>query len=460
MLISGGQLVTKSPTWGEAAMSQTRFPGWSSVSLLGYQASYAHLYRSHNWVFTVVNKRAKATARLPLKVYDRNDQDRPEADNDYFRLLRRPNPRMSPVTYWLWVSSMFDIYGEAIVVKVRDSSRQVRELWPLHPALVDVEERDGRRWYVRRDRDGLRWSEDDVIHHRTFNPLSTFRGFSPLEPLRQTLLNEDAARRATAAFWRNGARPGFALSHPGVLSDGAGRRLKAQFDAISAGVDNTGSTVVLEEGMKPEQLSLTAEEAQYIETRKLNREEVCAAYDMPPTAVGILDHATYSNITEQLRSVYRDTLAPHLKGFEADLEMQLRPDFGDGFYAEFLMDEVLRGDFETRTQAWATAIQTGQATSAEARRAENRPFIDGSDQLMVNAAMVPITQAGQPAVPATAVRTVMGRLSRVKTLDDIDADTLVAGLNGSGDLVRSVLAEARAAGDDVVGLRERIKELT
>jgi HK97 family phage portal protein len=104
--------------------------------------------------------------------------------------------------------------------------------------------------------------------------------------------------------------------------------------------------------MTPQKLSLSAEEAQYIETRKLNREEVCAVYDVPPPVVHILDRATFSNITEQMRSMYRDTMAPRLGLYESVLDTQLRPDFdprGD-LYAEFLMDEVLRGSFEQRAR--------------------------------------------------------------------------------------------------------------
>src|SRR5206468_4129004 len=154
-----------------------------------------------------------------------------------------------------------------------------------------------------------------------------------------------------------------------------------------------GSTVVLEEGMTPNKLSLSAEEAQYIETRKLNREEVCAAYDVPPPVVHILDRATFSNITEQMRSMYRDTMAPRLGLYESVLDAQLRPDFdprGD-LYAEFLMDEVLRGDFEQRAAAYETMTRIGGMTPAEVRRAENLPYLgDVTDQLYVNAATVPL----------------------------------------------------------------------
>jgi phage portal protein BeeE len=101
----------------------------------------------------------------------------------------------------------------------------------------------------------IEWPASEVVHFRSYNPDDQVRGLSRLEPLRATLLNEDAARRATTAFWNKGARPGMALTHPANLSQPAMERLKAQFDAVAAGADNTGSTVVLEEGMVPNKLS-------------------------------------------------------------------------------------------------------------------------------------------------------------------------------------------------------------
>jgi hypothetical protein len=153
---------------------------------------------------------------------------------------------------------------------------------------------------------------------------------------------------------------------------------------VHSGVDNWAKSVILEEGLTPTILQMKADELQFIEGRKLNREECCAAYDMPPPAVHILDRATFSNITEQFRSLYRDTMAPRLGMYESTLQHQLAIDFAfEGpVYAEFLLDEVLRGDFEQRAAAVAQAIQTGQLMPSEAREMDNRPFVEGSDRLL------------------------------------------------------------------------------
>lgn len=513
MFQSNGVIV-KSPTVIWSGPPSAWGNSWPATLQLGHRwASYSEIYRRQHWVRTCVDKRASLLSRLPLKVYEHDDQNRPEArGHPYAVLLNRPNIRHGRVFFWAWMESTYDIFGETFAGKIRDAGGRPVQLVPLHPSSMrEVGERDGRvLWDF--DNGKVRISnipDEDLLHLRTYNPDSFTRGLSKLESLRSTLENEDAALRSQSSFWRRGARPGVALSHPGQLSKPAADRLKLQWDAIAAGADNTGTTVVLEEGMKPEVMQISASEAQYIDGRKLNREEVVAGYDMPPPAVHILDHATFSNITEQLRSVYRDTMAPICVGHESELEVQLRgavrpgasePDFGDDVYAEWLLDGVLRGDFEQRADAYQKAINSGWTTPAEVRKLENLPFIEGSDKLYINSTMVPLDGAfanplgalvragfepdastasmGIPpiahtglvpvtvqgedaavALPPGQVRSLMGRLSRYKALDEIDTDALVAGLNGSTQTVLDALNESRIAGEDVAGLRARLQRL-
>ena len=448
----------------------------------GYRTSgYAEMYKRQLWVSVVVNKRAGMVARLPLPVYQRDPRGRRRtSDHPYARLLARPNAKHDPFLFWTWTCSTWDIYGEAMWAKVRDAGGRPVELLPLHPTCMHLED-DGTWTYRSGGAEITGIPQADVVHFRTYNPDSMARGMSRLEPLRETLANEDAARRSTSSFLTKGARPAFALTHPHNLSQPAAERLRAQWDSQHGGVDNTGKTVILEEGMTAQALTISNEDAQYIETRKLNREEVVAAYDMPPPAVHILDHATFSNITEQFRSVYRDTMAPVLGYFEAVLEQQLRrstrpgasePDFGDDVYAEFLLDEVLRGSFEARQEAYSKATYM---TLAEVRERENLPFIEGTDIILVNTAVQPLdmlaavtasriqSPAGRAtaaaALPAETVRSLMGRLSRPKSLTEVDPVALTAGLNGHTALVLDVLAAAKAAGEDVADFRTRLRAL-
>jgi HK97 family phage portal protein len=486
----------------------------ASISDAWRHTGYAAIYGRQLWVAVLVNKLARATARLPLKVYERAERGRPEArGHPYAALLAKPNPGIPPFVFWQWTKSTLELHGEAFLVKVRDRGGRPVALRPLHPTKVhdQVDQETGRVvWSVGPQRVPVnRW---DLVHLRHFSPNSAHRGMSPLEPLRSTLENEDGARRANSAIWRNGSRPSVALKHPGQLSENAQRNLRASWQATYGGVDNWGVPAVLEEGMEAQLLTLTAEELQYVEARKLNREEVCAIFDVPPPVVHILDRATFSNITEQMRSMYRDTMAPQLQLIESTLETELRdgrmgrdvePDFGDAVYAEFLLDGVLRGDFEARTDSYTKAISSGYMTPAEVRELENLPFREGSDQLLVNSAVVPLEPSGMsPMVLAQAlqriylsvgkvitaeeareilnrggagltpglpdglgtlddadVRTLMGRLSRPETLDDVDPAALTRGLNGHTPLVLGLLDQARTDGLTVAQFRSLLLSL-
>ena len=471
MFVSDGSLVTKTPL--SLTSGSSWFPSMPPMSG-GWPSAYAGIYSRQLWVYVVVSKRARATARLPLPVYERDDLNRPRADeHPMARLLAAPNPALSGFNLWLWTSSTFDIYGHTFWFKRRDSSGVVRELYPLHPSSMT---RENGLWTFDNGNRKARMEDipdRDLVHFRGFHPDSLVHGLSPLEPLRATLENEWSARTATSSFWKRGARPGMALVHKGQLSAPAQERLKAQVDNITAGADKTGVTVVLEEGMEPKPMTLTAEEAQYIETRKLNREEVCAAYDVPPPVVHILDRATFSNITEQMRSMYRDTMAPHLRGFESTIETDLRRVewASDEVYAEFLMDEVLRGDFETRQEALNKA---SHMTIAEKRKVENLPFIEGTDRIFLNTATLPLDAidaqvransapvgVSEPAgdvIPLPVARSVMGRLSWQQSLDDVDPKVLTGDLDEkSSGLVLQALAIERSNSGDVASLRERIR---
>jgi HK97 family phage portal protein len=387
-------------------------PG-SHIELSGVWAAYSELYRRQVWVNTVIRKLANGTARLPFVVSERTPTGQSDVDvesNPFAQLMNRPGPRLDPFTLWVWTSSTYDVYGEAYWLKLRDNNGVVRELVPLHPTnLVLRRKEDGSMVYVLTS--GVRNAEllpeipeGDVVPFRNYNPENLSRGLSNLEPLRQTLLNEDASRRATASWWARGARPSIMLKHPKRLNDDIVRRLREQAESRHGGADNMGSAMVLEEGMDATVVQLSAEEMQYIESRKLNREEVCAAYDVPPPVVHILDKATFSNITEQMRSMYRDTMGARLPLFESAVDHHLRVDFDPTgkLAARFDLDGVLRGDFETRASAVTGLIGNGVMKPSEARPLFGLPDAgDAADQLFANAALWPLTTPRGAAPPST-----------------------------------------------------------
>ena len=477
MFVSNGSLVKTPILPGDSSW----WPVVAPMSSAMWQPAYSTMFRSQLWVYTVIMKRARALARLPIPVYQRTDDGGREKlrDHPLALALANPNPAMSGFKLMEWTSATRDIFGRATWFKRRTGNRM--QLWPLHPTGLTRNE-DGT-WAFSNGR--LRIESipaTDLVHFLSFDPDRLGEGMSPLEPLRSTLENEHAARTATNAFWSRGARPGFTLETPNTVSDKAYKRLQASFAANHEGPANVGSTLILEEGLKAAKQELSAEEAQYIETRKLNREEVCAAYDVPPPVVHILDRATFSNITEQMRSMYRDTMAPIAAEFEGVIDTELRAvDWpSDEVYAEFLMDDVMRGDFETRQDALNKA---SHMTIAEKRAVENLPFIPGTDRIFLNTATMPLdaidaqadaivasTQERQrqlaqgeatPPEPRglsrDSIRTALGRLNWQRSLDEVDTAALTRGLDATA---LAVVTKALISCSQIDELRAALRAAT
>lgn len=474
MIISNGSTLDFAPqALGETvpSLSNGYFYAPQGLDLAGKFATYAALYRAQPIVATLVDKVSTAAARLTVKVWDDTPKTGRVQDttSPFAQLMASPTTVMPPFAFWRWTFSTYEIYGEAFWYKVRDPkgpsvkteygtrlTGQVISLLPMHPSRTAVHRNvRGEVEYIFTlgvaSAGILHAPADDVVAFLRYNPESLMRGLSRLEPLRTTLLNEDAARRAMQSFWVRGARPGLFIKHPTELSQGAQDRLKAQVDARHGGVDNAGGSMILEEGMEAQVVQLTAEEMQYIEARKVNMQEGCMVYDVPPPVVHILDHATFSNITEQMRSMYRDTMTPRLEDWESVIDFSVRTEFfstGERV-ANFDMSDVLRGDYETRADKAVALRNSGIYTGNESREIVGIALSSDPemDKLYANAALVELGTALQkvsvteaalpsPAMQAEAdaaagtsqeataagkaiTRALLGRVSRKATTKDI-----------------------------------------
>ena len=382
-----------------------------SIKLIDRHVSYSALYRAQPSVSAVINKRAELLATLPVRVWDTAPASGniEETDGPLIDLLRDPTAGMMPAwSFWRWLSATKDIYGEAFALKRRDANGTVVRIDPVTPVRVAIERDDqGHLNYVFTLAAGtsegvLTAPESDVIAWLNYNPQNIMRGMSQLEPLRATLAAEDAARRANGSFWKNGARPGTVIKHPGELSQKAADKIRAQYDSGHGGADLTGSTAVLDEGMTVEQIQLTQEEAQYVESRKLNLNEVCMVFDMPPAAIhALLEKASFTSSVEQLRSLGRDTMPPIVESLASALQTQLVSEFyGDGAHViRFGLDEMLRGDFESLAQTLPGLVTSGTITPNQAATFLGLPLHDDpmADRLFANQATQPL---GTPVAAA------------------------------------------------------------
>lgn len=373
-----------------------------------YAVDYAEIFRTQESVRTVVSFLARNIAQLGLHFYERvGESDRRRLqDHPLAVLLRNPNPWTSRYRFINALVCDFAIYDAAYLLKTNDNG--VYGLVRIPPTMIAP---DGTDWLtpsgfkVRGTAGDRIYPREQVVYFRGYSPDGQDTGVSPLEALRRVLREEWASSEMREQIMRNGARMSGYLLRPKDApdwSDTARDRFKRSWQAQYSGSGpGAGGTPILEDGMTFTPVSQTAKDLQYVEARKLTREEVASAYHVPPPMVGLLDNATFSNITEQHKMLYQDTLGPWLTMITEEIELQLIGDFESvpsRFYCEFNLREKLTGSFEERADAIQKAVGGPTMTVNEARALDNRPPLEGGDALIVP---LNVTQNGnQDPVPA------------------------------------------------------------
>lgn len=350
-----------------------------------YYYDYAALYRSQPNVRVCVDFLARNLAQLGLHVFRRvSDTDRVRlTDHPLAVILGQPNPWTTRYRLIEGLMSDMGIYFNAYWLKIpRDGT--LTYLLRVPPHLVTVYGNLSPRGYKIDLGNELRDIDPkDMVHFRGYNPEDATVGMSPLETLRRILAEEQAMGDYREHFWQNSARMHGIIERPREAPQWslvARERFKAEFEALYSGGENSGRTAILEEGMSWKEATFNAQESEYMLGRKLTREECARQYHIPLPMVGILDHATFSNISEQHKNLYQDTIGPWAAMLEQDIELQLLNDFTDtnGVYCEFNIAEKLQGSFEEQAKTLQMAIGRPFMTANEGRAIMNLPRMDGS----------------------------------------------------------------------------------
>ena len=380
--------VPQAKSWALAGLERSRtYQGSRSLfhEALTLNMAYSNVYTSQPWIYAAVNKLSRGVARLPLKQYERLADDRRrrlDPAHDLRILIEQPWPRGSRFKLVEATVGNLCIYGNAAWWKYRPRAGQAPvELWPLDWRYMSFKSRRERARRPLRVPGPRRTAEVPPRRHR---PLSVVvavgpGGTSPLEPLRETLALETAGRRYAVSSFAHGARPSGALKLTKTLDKTAKEELREEIQALNAGPDNAFRIALLDGGMEWQAFSHNAQEAETIAHRKLNREEACAVYDIPPPVLHILDRATFSNVSEQNKALYRETMGPWTVMLEETVEAQLiRGELAWlGTYPEFDLNEVLKADLIQRAAAYKSMESTISVN--ERRAAENLPPIGDVD---------------------------------------------------------------------------------
>ena len=359
-------------------------------------------------VYSCVRVLSEAVAGLPLHVYKyRSDGGKEKALNHplYFLLHDEPNPEMTSFVFRETLMTHLLLWGNAYAQIIRNGKGEVVALYPLMPNRMTVDRDENRRLYYKYYRgndEAIRSKEYEII----LSPYDVLHipglgfdglvGYSPIAMAKNAIGLAIATEEYGAKFFANGAAPSGVLELSGTLKNPD--KVRESWNATFGGSHNANKVAVLEEGMKYTPISISPEQAQFLETRKFQINEIARIFRVPPHMVGDLEKSSFSNIEQQSLEFVKYTLEPWLVRWEQSMVRSLlTPSEKREYFIKFNVDGLLRGDYASRMSGYATARQNGWMSANDIRELENLdriPAEEGGDLYLINGNMTKLADAG------------------------------------------------------------------
>ena len=359
-------------------------------------------------VYSCVRILAEAVAGLPLHLYRYTDSGGKEKAVDhplYLLLHDEPNPEMSSFVFRETLMTHLLLWGNAYAQIIRNGKGEVLALYPLMPNKMTVDrDENGELYYTyQRANEEAHTMEgasvilkpSDVLHIPGLG-FDGLVGYSPIAMAKNAIGMAIACEEFGAKFFANGAAPSGVLEHPGTIKDPA--RVRDAWQSQFGGSANTGKVAVLEEGMKYTPISISPEQAQFLETRKFQINEIARIFRVPPHMVGDLEKSSFSNIEQQSLEFVKYTLDPWIIRWEQSMmRILLSVDEKKEYFIKFNLEGLLRGDYQSRMNGYSIARQNGWMSANDIRELENLdriPAEQGGDLYLINGNMLPLGNAG------------------------------------------------------------------
>ena len=359
-------------------------------------------------VYACVRILSETIASLPLHVYRYTEGGKAkDTEHVLYTLLHdEPNPDMTSFVFRETLMSHLLIWGNAYSQILRDRSGQVIGLYPLLPDQMSVHRSEkGKLFYVyNRDEEdnpnfqekgSIVLSQEEVLHIPGLG-FDGLIGYSPIALAKNAVGMTLACEEYGASFFGNGANPGGVLEHPGILKDPG--KVRDSWNAVYQGTRNAHKVAVLEEGKSYKQIGIPPEEAQFLETRKFQINEIARLFRIPPHMVGDLEKSSFSNIEQQSLEFVKYTLDPWVVRFEQALKKSLLlPEEKKTHFIKFNVDGLLRGDYQSRMNGYAIGRQNGWLSTNDIRELEELnpiPPEEGGDLYLINGNMTKLKDAG------------------------------------------------------------------
>lgn len=366
-------------------------------------------------VYSCVRVLSEAVAGLPLHVYRYGEDGNTEKalTHPLYRLLHdEPNAEMTSFNFRETLMGHLLLYGNAYAQIIRNGKGEVVGLYPLMPAKMQVDRDSGGRLYYLYSRgpddapgageNGAVYLPPDQVLHIPGLGYDGIVGYSPIAMAKNAVGLAIATEEYGAKFFANDASPSGILEHPGVLKNPD--KVRESWNKLFRGSVNSHQVAVLEEGLKYQPIGISPDQAQFLETRKFQLNEIARIFRVPPHMVGDLEKSSFSNIEQQSLEFVKYTLEPWLVRWEQAMARRLFTDSEKGsYFIRFNVEGLLRGDYESRMNGYAVARQNGWMSANDIRELESLDRIPaelGGDLYLVNGAMTKLADAGAFAAGA------------------------------------------------------------
>lgn len=362
----------------------------------------------HSAVHASVSLIGGAIAALPFHIYQREEDGRKRYDSDLWWLFNeQPWPTWTAASAWSHAAQSICLRGDGYwwIHRVTPYTNSIEGFEPMHPARTSVSRVDGRNVYQYTTEEGriVVLDQDDVLHF----PGIGFDGIRSMTPLRAALRNGAgiglAADEYAAAFFRNGARPDFALLTDKTLTEPQRESIRTTWAARHQGVANAHLPAVLQGGLKVEKLTLSAQDAQLLDTRKFQIEDIARIFGVPPHMIGFTEKTTSwgSGVEQMSIGFVRYTLRRYLDSMRQEINRKVWPK-SRRIFGEHLTDALLEGDLKAQSEFWSKALggpgTQGWMLVNEVRKLKNLPPVPGGDKLVKAGGKPPETKkAGEGA---------------------------------------------------------------
>ncbi len=356
-------------------------------------------------VFGCIRVRAETLASLPLIVYRRIDEDgkRRGIEHPLYNLLHdAPNSEMTAFTWKEVMQSHIDLWGNCYSEIEWGPDGYPKALWPLRPDCTWPERDPTTKKIIFKtilpDGKGVILQSENILHIPGLG-FDGLQGYSPIRMTMNAVGNAMALEEYGGKFFSNGGRPSGIITTPGKLEKEPKERMRESWEQMYNGLDNAHRVAILEQGVTYQSIGVKPEEAQFLESRKFSIEEIARIYRVPLHLLQNLDRATNNNIEHQSLEFVMYTMLPAFVSCEQAINWKcLTTQERKRYFAEFLIDALLRGDMKSRYEAYAIARQNGWMSANTILKKENMNPIaaeDGGDTLLVNGNMIPVKMAGK-----------------------------------------------------------------